>query len=90
LTTPHVVVVHARQIVVHEGIRVYDLNRGRDSACIPISARGTISSENEHPPHSLSAVGQCVGRCGASRFGELGDLSVDDFCDGRLDLDAIR
>jgi hypothetical protein len=52
----HVVVVHAGKVVVHEGVRMHDLYRRRDSRRIPGSSGRPVCGKNKERPKSLPAT----------------------------------
>jgi hypothetical protein len=52
----HIVVIHARQVVMNERIPMNYLGRCRDAGCVPRSTGGTVCGKDEHSPHSLAAV----------------------------------
>ena len=63
----HVVVVHARQVVVHERISVHDLYRGGDRARVVGSARRPIRREKEQSAQAFSAAEETVANRVADR-----------------------
>ena len=74
LTAAQIVVVHAGQVVVHEGVGVDDLNRTGGTEGVPgISTAGLRSSETENGPEALAAredgvAHGLVDRRGMDRF----------------------
>jgi hypothetical protein len=67
-TSPaHVVVVHAREIVVDERVRVNDLDGGGKTGRVTFPSGGPVRSENEHAPDSFSTGFQGI----ANRLGDI-------------------
>ena len=59
-STANVIVIHARQIIVHERICVDNLHRCCQSRRIAGSACGMMGGEDEHSPQPLSAAREGV------------------------------
>ena len=63
---PHVVVVHAREVVMDERVRVHDLDCRGERARILRSTGGAIGSEKQQPAKPLSSADEAV----PNRFGD--------------------
>jgi hypothetical protein len=85
----HVVIVHARQVIVDEGIGVNDLDCGSDSRCVFLPACGAICSEHEHPSKSLSTAGESIDDGRANRLGDVQGFPFRDFGNGAFDLGPV-
>jgi hypothetical protein len=55
-----IIIVHAREIVVHERIRVYHLDGGGEPRCVARTSRRTIGGEEQNPTKAFSAAEQAV------------------------------
>lgn len=74
-TTPHVVVVHAWQVVVHERVRVDDLDRGGNPRRISRAARCPIGRDNEHAAKPLAAAFKSVDHGGTDGLGQISSFA---------------
>jgi len=85
----HVVIVHARQVIVDERIGVYDLDSGGDSRCVSLPARSAVRSEDKHASEPLSAAGEGVDDGGANRLRDIQGFLLRDFGNGAFDLGPV-
>lgn len=83
---PHVVVVHAWQVVVHERVRVNDLCRGGDSRRISLAARCSISGDDQHAAKPLAAAFKSVDNGGTDGLGQISSFAPSYLGDRPFDV----
>jgi hypothetical protein len=85
----HVVVIHARQVVVDQRVGVNDFDSSTEPGCITLPSRSVIRCDDEHAAESLAASGERVRDRGTHRLGQVGGFTASDFEDSSVDSLAM-
>ncbi len=59
-TAPHIVVVHAWQVVMHERVRMYYLDRSREFTRVALPTAGPVRLEQQNRPQALTLAEQSI------------------------------
>jgi hypothetical protein len=88
----HIVVVHAREVVMDEGIGMHDLDRGGEHRGIRDTARRPIGSEKKGPAEALAADEAVANRSGNLASGRLQESEIirAETYEGIIDATPIR
>jgi hypothetical protein len=88
----HVVVVHAREIVVHQGVRVHDLDGRREWRRVADATGGVIGREQEDPSKAFAPAEQTIADCRCDRWGphvERRQFALTDSGQRRIDAAPV-